>query len=321
MMRAVIAASVVLACWLLPAAAAAQERHAVLVFGAPGGETYADTYARWQESLVTSLRDRVGFAPERILVLAPGEQDPSRTSTRDNVRRLFSRLRTTVGADDLVLVLLIGHGTLDGESAKFNLVGPDLDSSEWGTLIDRLPGRLVFVNSSGGSFPFLERLSRPNRVVITATDSSAQRFDTVFPEHLVKALEDPATDIDRNGRISLWELFSQTSAAVRQHYEQRGQLATERALLDDNGDGQGQEAGAPGQDGALARTTYLDPDPVRAGGDPVLADLLLRQRTLEQQAEALKLRKASMPPDEWAREFERLMIELARVSHAIRSRS
>ena len=305
----------------LPSAVAAQERHAVLVFGAPGGEPYAATYARWQEALVASLRDRVGFATERIFVLAPGEADGARVSTRENVRRLFDTLRASVRADDLVLVLLVGHGTLDGDSAKFNLVGPDLDSSEWSRVLDRLPGRVVFVNSAGGSFPFLERLARPNRVVVTATDSSAQRFDTVFPEHLVTALDDPATDVDRNGRISLWELFSQASAAVRQHYEQRGQLATERALLDDNGDGQGQEAGAPGQDGALARTTYLDPDPVRAGGDPVLAELLARQRSLEQQAEALKLRKPSMAPDDWAREFERLMIELARVSHAIRSRS
>lgn len=305
----------------LPFAAAAQERHAVLVFGAPGGEPYAAAYARWQEALVTSLRDRVGFAPERIFVLAPADADATRISTRENVRRLFSTLRSSIGTDDLVVVLLVGHGTLDGDSAKFNLVGPDLESGEWGELLDRLPGRLVFVNSTGGSFPFLERLARPNRVVVTATDSSAQRFDTVFPEHLVTALQDPATDVDRNRRISLWELFAQTSAAVRQHYEQRGQLATERALLDDNGDGQGQEAGAPGQDGALARTTYLDPDPVRAGGDPVLADLLARQRSLEQRAEALKLRKPSMAPDEWAREFERLMIELARVSHAIRSRS
>jgi hypothetical protein len=312
---------VVAALCLLPSVSEAQERHAVLVFGAPGGETYAETYARWQSALVTSLRDRVGFAPERILVLGPGEADLTRVSTRENVRRLFTTLRASVGADDLVLVLLIGHGSLDGDAAKFNLVGPDLDSGEWASLVDRLPGRVVFVNSTGGSFPFLERLSRPNRVVITATDSSAQRFDTVFPEHLVKALEDPATDVDRNGRISLWELFSQASAAVRQHFEQRGQLATERALLDDNGDGHGQEAGAPGQDGALARTTYLDPDPVRADGDPVLADLLARQRSLEQQAEALKLRKPSMDPEEWARDFERLMIELARVSHAIRSRS
>ena len=48
--------------------------------------------------------------------------------------------------DDQLLVLLIGHGTsLDGDEAKFNLVGPDLSASEWGDLLRPLPGRLVFV--------------------------------------------------------------------------------------------------------------------------------------------------------------------------------
>ncbi len=45
---------------------------------------------------------------------------------------------------------------------------------------------------------------------------------------------------------------------MKQHYEQRGQLTTERALIDDNGDGVGREAEAPGPDGALARILYLD---------------------------------------------------------------
>ena len=137
----------------------------------------------------------------------------------------------------------------------------------------------------------------------------------------MKALEDLATDQDRNGRLSLYEVFAATSAAVRQYYEQRGQLATERALLDDNGDRIGREAGAPGQDGALARTTYLDADPVAAATDPEIAALLTRQRALEEQAEALKLRKPSMPAAVWDAQFEKLMIELARVSRAIRSRS
>jgi len=304
----------------LPAIAGAQERSAVLVFGAPGGETYAATYGKWEDALVQSLRTRLGFQPERITVLSGRAGDASLRSTEANVRRVFARLRSG-GADDVVLVVLIGHGTLDAGTAKFNLVGPDLDAAQWATLIDGLPGRLIFVNASGASFPFLEQVSGPNRIVVTATDSTAQRFDTVFPDLFVKALEDAATDGDRNGRLSLYEVFAATSAAVRQYYEQRGQLATERALLDDNGDRIGREAGAPGQDGALARTTYLDADPVTAATHPEVAALLTRQRALEEQAEALKQRKPSMPAAVWDAQFEKLMIELARVSRAIRSRS
>jgi hypothetical protein len=309
------------ACALMAGVAHAQERQAVLVIGAPGGDTFAQAYAKWESSFLDVLRERLGFDPSRIVVLSGTAEDPSQQSTRENVRHAFESLSASTGRDDLVVVVLVGHGTADGETAKFNLPGPDLEAGEWATLLERLPGRLVFINSTGASFPFLERLSRRNRIVITATDGTAQRFDTVFADELLAVLADPATDLDRNGRVSLWEVFSQTSAAVRQYYEQRGQLSTERALLDDNGDRRGLEAGAPGPDGALARTTYLDRDPAASTDDPAIAALLTRQQALEEEAEALKLRKPSMPPAEWNAAFEKLMIELARVSRAIRQRS
>jgi hypothetical protein len=300
---------------------AADDRRALLVFGATGGESYAKAWAAWQETLVGALRERFGFPADHIVVLTADGDVPGTKSTAAGVRAAFERLRSQARRDDLVIVVLVGHGTADAESARFNLVGPDLDVAEWATLVDTLPGRLVFVNAAGASFPFLERLSREGRIVITATDATAQRFDTTFPEQLARALDDPATDADKNGRVSVWEAFAQASAGVRQYYDQRGQLATERALLDDTGDRMGQEAGASGPDGALARTTYLDPEPAAASMNPEIAELVARQRALERAAEDLKLRKPSMPAGQWEAEFEKVMIELARVSRAIRSRS
>src|SRR5262249_39588617 len=159
---------------------------------------------------------------------------------------------------DLLFVLLAGHGSFDGTEAKFNLVGPDLSAAEWATMLKPIKGRLVIVDATAASFPFLEQLSGPRRIVITATDSAAQRFDTVFPEYFIKALSDPAADIDKNGRVSVWEAFVAASMDVRRYFTQRGQLATERALLDDNGDGQGREAGGDGVDGSTASRLYLD---------------------------------------------------------------
>jgi hypothetical protein len=314
-----LALGLALAASVVPAAG--QQRHAVVVFGAAGGEQYEKTYAGWEEALLTALHARFEFEPDRVTVLSGRGQEPWGRSTAENVRRTFDALRRIARPDDLVLVLLIGHGTDDGASAKFNLVGPDLDAADWAALLEGMPGRLVFVNAAGASFPYLEALASPGRIVITATDSAAQRYDTVFPDVLVRTLNDPATDLDRNGRLSLWEVFVQVSAGVRDYYEQRGQLATERPLLDDTGDGAGQEAGAPGGNGVVARTTYLDPDPLGHTSDPVVLELLARQRKLEGEAEALKMRKPSLPSGEWETKFEQLMIELARVSKAIRARS
>ena len=298
----------------------AQDRHAVIVFGASGGDKYAADHERWEASLSSALQERFAFSPGRITVLSP-EAPPDRRSTRENIARVLAETAARSAAEDLVLVLLIGHGTVDAASAKFNLPGPDLDESAWAALVRPIRARVLFINTAAGSFPFLQRLSGPNRIVISATDSTAQRFYTMFPEHLVAALGDAAADRDKNGRLSVWELFTAVSAAVADHYERRGQLPTERPLLDDDGDGRGSEAGSTGPDGVLARTTYVAPNPVVAEPDSVLGELLARQRTLEREAEEWKLRKDSMPPEEWEAGFERIMIELARVSRAIRTRS
>src|SRR4029450_6101722 len=106
----------------------------------------------------------------------------------------------------------------------------------------RMPGRLVVINTTGASFPFLAELSARDRIVITATNSTAQRYDTVFPDRFLAAMTDVAADLDKNGRVSVWELFADTSRTVARHYEQQGLLATEHPLLDDTGDGNGSEA-------------------------------------------------------------------------------
>ena len=307
---------------IAPGHAAAQpQRFALIVAGATGGAEYTAQYTRWSDMLSGTLVQSLKFDPALVTVLSDSSQ-PATASTADNVRRAIGSVRARMTRDDVLLVVLIGHGTFDGSDAKFNLVGPDLESSEWSALIRPLSGTVVVVNTSSSSFPFLERLAGPRRVVITATDSVVQRFDTVFPEHFVTALIDPSADLDKNGRISIWEAFASASTAVRRYYQQRGQLSTERALLDDNGDGIGKDPGDPGDDGALASRTYLDESlPGAAPTDEVLLKLLQKKAMLEADIEELKIRKTFLSRDQYAKEFERLMIEFAQVSHDIRART
>jgi len=319
MRRLAAAAALLLASWA--PTAGAQDRYALIVSGASGGEAYARQYTQWTGALSTVLADRMKLDPQHVTVLADTKQ-PDAAATAINVRRALVALRETIQRDDLLFVVLIGHGTFDGADAKFNLVGPDLASTDWSALLRPIAGRVVFVNTTSGSFPFLEHLTGSRRVVITATDAAAQRFDTVFPQYFAAAFSDDAADLDKNGRISIWEAFAAASAGVRRHYQQRGQLATEHALLDDNGDGVGSDMVNPGDDGSLASRTYLDePLPGARPTDEVLLKLLQRKATLEAEVDDLKIRKTFLTPDEYAREFERMMIELARVSHDIRERN
>jgi hypothetical protein len=305
---------------LFAAPAWAGERYAVIVSGASGGDKYAAQQQKWQNDLSAALRNTFVFSEANVVTLAEEGADASK-ATADNVRKLLMDLRRRLTRDDLLLVVMIGHGTFDGESAKFNLVGPDLTAVEWKGLLDGIAGRLVVVNTTESSYPFLEELSNRGRVIITATDSVAQRFATVFPDYFVRALSDFSSDFDKNGRVSVWEAFAAASSAVKQYYEQRGQLSTERPVLDDNGDKVGREAQAPGPDGTLARTTYFDAEPGTITADVALAGLQRRLSALQTQLEELKAQKDSLPAEEYEQQLERILVELSRVARQIRQRS
>ena len=313
------------ACLAFPYTARAGERYALVVTGASGGDAYAQKYAKWRASFVATLRGRFHYEPQRLIELADVQpaEGAVKPATRDNVRAALADLRKRMTKDDQLLILLIGHGTsLDGDEAKFNLVGPDLSASEWSGLLRPLPGRLVFVNTTGASFPFLRKLAAKGHVVLTATDTAAQQFETVFPEFFIKAFDDQAADLDRNNRVSMWEAFTYASAGVRQWFEQKGQLPTERPLLDDTGAGVGREAQNPGTDGAIARVTYLEPDVALAlPADTALAGLMRRRAELETLLEELKARKESTPPDQYDADLEKLLVEIARLSAQIRAKS
>ena len=216
---------------LAPPAFAA-ERYAVIVPGASGGDTYEQKYATWRASFAATLRDAFQYPQDRLFILGESEGSGVDKATKENVQRVLGALRKRLTRDDQLLVLLIGHGTtLDGEEAKFNLVGPDLSATEWSDLLKPIPGRLVFVNTSSASFPFLRKLAGRNRIVLTSTDSSAQQFETVFPEFFVEAFAESAADVDKNGRVSIWEAFNYASAGVKQYFDQKGQLPTERPVV------------------------------------------------------------------------------------------
>jgi len=311
----------VLAALLSSTSAIAQNRWAVIISGASGGEKYAEQMATWRSDLRAALVDRYQFKPEFVKMFVDETATSGDKGSAENVKKFFAEMKKGSAKDDFVFIVLIGHGTYDGNVAKFNLVGPDMTAKDWTDLLGGIQGRVTLVNTTEASFPFLETLTSKGRVVITATDSAAQKYATVFPEYFVKAMKEASTDLDKNGRTSVFEVFTAASAAVKQHYEQRGQLTTERALIDDNGDGKGREATAEGPDGGIARIAYLDSEAVPANASPELAQLIKKRRALEQQAEEHKELRGVMPEAEWQKTFEKLMLDLATVSAEIRKKS
>ena len=316
------AAAVLPALLVAPGAADAADYFALIVSGASGSPEYAERHDRWRSGLVAALRSQPGFREDHLFVLAEAPASDPGYATREGVRLAIREIAARMNEQSVLFILLLGHGTFDGQEAKFNLVGPDLTAAEWAALLDPLPGRLVFVNTTAASAPFLASLARAGRIVVTATDSPVQRYATVFPEFLARAFVDDSSDLDRNDRISVWEAFAYASAGVRRWYQERGRLATERALLDDTGDGRGIDAdgGEGGSRAGLAAAVYVGAgvDEVATGRGEEFDRLAARRAALDVEVAELRAARESMAPERYADELERLLLELARVSRDLR---
>jgi len=307
----------------VPAAPAPADpnKFAVIISGASGEEDYAKQFARWTAALRGVLTGRLGFAEDRIKILAesPAAGTPAARATAEEVRRAFEALRGATGPESAVFVFLIGHGTFDGKQAKFNLVGPDIAAGEYAALLGALTARRVVVfNLSSASGEFVKALSGRGRVVVTATRSGQEQNAPRFAEHFIAALTGRESDADQNGRVSVLEAFDYAARLTGEHYKRSGRLATEHALLEDSGDGVGHER-AEGGDGAVARVTYFDSLNAEQAAANAEVGRLLRERTrYEEEIEQLKARKREMAAGLYESELERLFVGLAKTNRSIK---
>jgi hypothetical protein len=312
---------------LVAAPVAAQETYVAMIVGLGGEPEHAETFRRWGGSLFDHATGPLGIPRHRVLyLLEDPEQDAQRASgksTKAEIEKGLAAMGAAAQADDVVFIVLIGHGTSDGKVTKFNLPGPDMTAAEFAAALKKFNTKnIVFVNTSSASGPFVEELSGTARVVVTATRSGAEKFATLFGGYFVDALASEAADADKNKRVSVLEAFNAAKIEVARAYEQRGIMLTERALLEDGGDGEGSmEPAVNGKDGSVAAVLSLGAPKTALAlpADPTLRQLYEERRALEQKAESLKLLKASMPPAQYAAELEKVLTDLALKSREIRA--
>jgi hypothetical protein len=217
--------------------------------------------------------------------------------------------------------MLIGHGSFDGQDYKFNLVGPDITAAELAGLLVRIPAsRQLVVNMTSASGGSIAALAKQNRIVITSTKSGTEKNATIFARYWAESLRDPGADTDKNEAISALEAFRYAEQKTAAYFESQKRLATEHALLDDTGSGEGARSPSPeNQQGRLASTFTL----VRFGAaqaavkDPEKRKLYARKEELEQQIDRLKYQKAALPADEYKKQLTALLMELARMQEAL----
>src|SRR5688572_7988427 len=295
-------------------------KHAVIINGAGGEAEYAKQFEQWTTQLSSVLSERYGFDSKQIKVLTekPAGATAGR-ATAEEVKNTFVALKSQLDANNILFVFLIGHGSYDGKESKFNLVGPDLSATEYNALFSALPTRRVVVfNMASASGEFIKSLAAKGRIVITATRSGQETNATRFAGFFIAALNATDSDTDQDGHTSVLEAFVYANRLTEDFYKRAGRLASEHALIDDNGDGVGHDKVEAGE-GLLARATYLDSLSVDEAAASVTTGRLLKERSrLEGEIEQLIARKGSMAESEYEATLERLFIELAKVNRSIK---
>jgi len=303
----------------------------VVITGIGGEPRYADRFHTWAATLMDAATDRYGLPDSNVVYLAADpERDPLRATaraTKENIQATLGRLAATTPADDMLFIVVIGHGSYRNGISKINLPGPDMTATEFAVVLDAFGDRpIVFANLSSASGEFIKALAAPNRTIITATKSGMERNQSVFGQFFVAAFVGDEADADNDQRLSVLEVFSYARSEVSRAYDEDQKLLSEHAVLDDNGDGTGSaEPGPDAEDGLLAATLFLTGATRTtvagaASDDPGLARLYAEKGGLEQAIAELRRRKASLAKDEYEDQLEELLVSLALTNRAIRDR-
>lgn len=231
-------------------------RRALILCGLPGDEPHRKLFADSIELLHAGLTTHHGFAAENVALLwgdEPVETDgPAVKSSRGALTRetLDAQVQTLSGQlqpDDALWIFVFGHAHYDGRHSWLNVAGDDLHEADLGKLLASLKCReqVCFITTAASGF-YAKPLAAPGRIVITATEPDLEVNETLFPHKLCRVLGPTPPpyaelDIDRDWRLSLLDVFLWSARETASEYASAMLLATEHALIDDNGDGRGTE--------------------------------------------------------------------------------
>lgn len=287
----------------------------LVVAGAPGESDYATTFTQ----SVGFWRQACEKAGARFITIGTEPNGPA--CDRDLLQRTLANEANQPDAP--LWLVLVGHGTYDGQTAKFNLRGPDLAAEDLTGWLKPMTRPVAIIDTASSSAPFLKALSAANRIVVTATKSGFEQNYARLGRYLAEAIIDPQADLDKDGQTSLLEAFLIASDRVTQFYSAAGRLVTEHALLDDNGDGLGtgsdwfrgvrpvkRASDGAAMDGYRAHQLCLLYSPAEA---QMPAGLRAQRDRLELEVMALRDNREKLSEDEYLSQLEPLLVEIAKI--------
>lgn len=222
-----------------------------------------------------------------------------------------------------VWIVYIGHGTHTPKNTFLNLRGPDLSAEALAQQLEPLDRTFIFVHGGSASAPFISRLSKPNRILITATRSGDELNYARFGERFANVIASRTGDSNQDGQVSLLEAFVATSRSVEEFYQESNRLASEHALIDDNGDAVGtpsdwfrgerlikQPENDRIPDGFRSRQIAFIPSPQEKMLTP---EQRFARDELEAELESLRGRKSDLDEDAYYEQLEAILLKLGAI--------
>ena len=299
--------------WLLLTVAALTlhaETHYLAISGLGGEPEYDQRFAGWASDLTKPLQNEPNAKVDSLV---------GKDATKANIEVKLRALATTAKAGDNFVLLLIGHGSFDLDY-KFNIPGPDLSATELAAMLDKIPAQQVIVNMTSSSGGMIPALQKPKRVVVTATKAGTEKNATIFARYFIESLRDASTDTDKNDAISALEAFRYAEQKTSKFFETQKRLATEHALIEDTGKGEGVKTPSPenGQGIIANRVNLLHLGAVASYvNNPEKQKLLKQKEDLEASIDQLKYQKAAMDPREYRGQLQKFLLELAKTQEAL----
>jgi hypothetical protein len=231
-------------------------RRALILCGLAGDPPHRKQFADSIELLYGGLTTHHGFAAENVTLLwgdEPQEMDgPALKSSgsvlsRETLDAAVQNLTGKLQPDDTLWLFVFGHAHYDGRNSWLNIAGDDIHQGDFSKLLAGLKCReqVFFITTAASGF-YTKPLAAPGRIVITATEPDLEVNETILPHKLCRALgQAPPSygelDVDRDWRLTLLDVFLYAARETASEYQAGMLLATEHALIDDNGDGRGTE--------------------------------------------------------------------------------
>ncbi|HTR00084.1 MAG TPA: hypothetical protein VMH83_08835 [Candidatus Acidoferrum sp.] len=257
-------------------------------------------------------------------------------ATRAALLKHFADLGKKMGANDRAAIYLIGHGSFDGDTYKFNIPGPDLTGEDLKGVLEHLPGsNHVLVSTGSASGAMVETITgtanirsrgkadasgapreaeaasaakAPSKyLLISGTRNGNERNATQFARFFADALSSKDADVNKNNSISVQEAFDYADKRVSGYFQEEGKLATEHAQL--RGDGAAQLN--------LSRLNAAEQKAELANASGKLQELLKRRQQLDAEIEDLQVKRGQMSNADYVAKFQQLVLQSAELNEQI----